>query len=60
MKKLVVLLAIAGITIVGCSSGQAPDGTNLVVVKHKKHSPYCTTKKHKHKSYATADADLGN
>lgn len=58
MKKLAVFLVIVGITIVGCSSGKSPNGTNLVVVKHKKHSANCTALNHKHKNQATIDANI--
>ena len=56
MKKLAALLVIVGIAIAGCSSGKSPDGTNLVVVKHKKHSTNFTALNHKHKNQATIDA----
>jgi uncharacterized protein YceK len=59
MKNLVIVLAIIGFTITGCSSSdKTPDGKSLVVVKHKKYSSkYIATKIHKHESQATKSVD---
>jgi uncharacterized protein YcfL len=63
MKKLLALLAAAGLLVAGCSSDKTPDqannadGVTLVVVKHQSASGVAKHKKHHHKKkQASIDA----